>query len=359
MLISKDNSTWPLIVSSAAVASLATYMLTSRNRKDYSCSADSRRKEDHNSKDEGNGILPPLGPGCSFETQFQLSLRGRVDRIYEQHGPKPFEFNSEVVSVFDDMISRSVPLYCEVIDLAIYWFEKFYCPGTNVYDLGCSTGTTLDILARVSRALVSPDENDPICKFVGIDNSEAMVRACKEKLEWATKDNLVSIDIRCGDILDAVIENTSFVIMNYTLQFVPVIHRQRLLQSLFDGLNDGGIFLLSEKVRAECLEIQETCTWIYEDFKERRKYSTREIARKKEALMNVLIPLTEGELKDALKRVGFETIEIIAKWNNFLTIVARKKSRSVKGETSKEPSTPHLDKRLGNEYPEYEIPVTS
>ncbi len=321
-----------LAISSALVVSLATYIYTKAklvNQSDTSTTTDARS----DSIDEANLLL---GPQRNPELKYQLNLRGKIDKIYEHHGPKPFKFDQEVVTVFDDMVSRSVPLYCEVIDLAIYWFERYYQVGTRVYDLGSSTGTTIDVLARFACTMLNNkertevdggDEKQMCCEFVGIDNSEAMVKACKEKMMWTTEEcyrDKIKVDIRCGDILDAGIENASFVIMNYTLQFVPVVRRQELLQSISTGLNPGGILLLSEKVRAECSELQETCTWIYEDFKERRNYTRREIARKKEALMNVLIPFTEAELKDALASAGFESVEIVAKWNNFTTFVARK-----------------------------------
>ena len=194
------------------------------------------------------------------------------------------------------MVSRSVPLYCEVIDLAIYWFQKYYQPTTNVYDLGCSTGTTMDVLARSLNGRNRADGKETIQgNFIGIDNSPAMVDACRRKLEWAKK--LHNIEINCGDIVSVKISNASFVVMNYTLQFIPVVKRSGLLQAIHQGLCEGGVLLLSEKVRTECSEMQETCTSIYEDFKYRRKYTKREIARKKEALMNVLVPFTEGELK--------------------------------------------------------------
>lgn len=367
--MSKDGglpSNLAVAASSAIVASIATYLLISRTRSengDVAVNKSSKEVGHENADDEHER----LGPSRTPETQYQLNLRGKVDRIYDQHGPKPFQFDSEVVSVFDDMVSRSVPLYCEVIDLAIYWFEKYYQPGTRVYDLGCSTGTTLDVLARAAKALNKDNKNESgngnACVFVGIDNSEAMVSACREKLEWATKDN--KVDIRCGDILDAGISNASFVIMNYTLQFVPVVRRQELLQSISSGLNPGGILLLSEKVRADCSELQETCTWIYEDFKERRKYTKREIARKKEALMNVLIPFTEQELRGALSSAGFDNVEIVAKWNNFTTFVARKSPRipiaavgkNGKNHNQKKPPpskvpTPSLD-ALFDAYPVY------
>ncbi|GFH58728.1 tRNA (mo5U34)-methyltransferase [Chaetoceros tenuissimus] len=343
-----SSSTITVAASSAIAASLATYILFQKRYSQKESRSDTLDTEEK------------LGPDQNPELQYELNLRGKVDKIYEFHGPKPFKFDGEVVAVFDDMVSRSVPLYCEVIDLAIYWFEKYYIPGTRVYDLGCSTGTTLDVLARACKTLHC--NNGEKCEFIGIDNSEAMVAACQEKLKWATQDNVV--DIRCGDILNAGISNSSFVIMNYTLQFVSVTRRQELLESIATGLNDGGVLLISEKVRAECSELQETCTWIYEDFKERRKYTKREIARKKEALMNVLIPYTEGELRSALITAGFETVEVIAKWNNFTSFVARKasgtatnaksgkkKSQQKKAPASKIP-TPDLD-ALFDTYPVY------
>lgn len=290
-----------------------------------------------------------LGPETSPETRYELTLRGRTDTIYqkERMGPKPFEFNRDVTNVFDDMISRSVPLYCEVIDLALYWVQRYYQPGTTIYDLGCSTGTTIDILARFfshqkkllseTQAITSSNNNNgdtetkvnstcDSCHFVGVDNSKAMVQACHEKLEWAKAEH--KVDIYCSDILDCKPQNSSFTIMNYTLQFIPVVQRQQMLKDIYEGLCDGGIFFLSEKVRAECSEIHETCVWIYEDFKLRRQYTKREIARKKEALMNVLIPYTEAELRNVLVSAGFENVYVIAKWNNFLTMVARKGRRS-------------------------------
>lgn len=339
-------------VVSAAAASFATYVLSAGIGPTNIPEKEPNTPKEH---DIATTESDTLGPYKNPELKYELNLRGSVDKIYEPEngGPKPFEFNREVVDIFDDMVSRSVPLYSEVIDLSLYWFERYYQPGTCVYDLGSSTGTTIDVLARFASVALLKDQPDQTCKFVGVDNSEAMVTACREKLAW-TRGTTINVDVRCGDILNTDINNASVVIMNYTLQFVPVVRRQELLQKISSGLNLGGILILSEKVRAECAELQETCTWIYEDFKERRKYTRREIARKKEALMNVLIPFTEDELRDALSSAGFESVEIVAKWNNFSTFVARKKT-PVRTDTSwgrkrrsqKKPvekvSTPNLD----------------
>ena len=315
-------STLGVAFGSALIACFATHALHRHNSKNKSTSDDSTTMTMTPTTTESSETR--IGPELTPETKYQLALRGKVDKIYEYHGPKPFEFNQEVCNVFDDMVSRSVPLYCEVIDLAIYWFQKYYQPGTKLYDLGCSTGTTIDVLARSMHGMKDGNDTPIVGHFVGIDNSPAMVDACNKKLEWAK--HIHNVQMSCGDILDVDINNASFVIMNYTLQFIPVVQRQGLLRAINEGVCEGGVLLISEKVRAKCSELQETCTSIYEDFKHRRKYTKREIARKKEALMNVLIPFTEGELKSALVSAGFETVEIIAKWNNFTTFVARKKA---------------------------------
>jgi tRNA (cmo5U34)-methyltransferase len=77
-----------------------------------------------------------------------------------------FEFNDEVAKVFDDMLVRSVPFYLEQQSLVADIVRKFWVEGTNIYDLGCSTGTTLINLSKVVPASA---------RLVGYDNSKSMV----------------------------------------------------------------------------------------------------------------------------------------------------------------------------------------
>ena len=59
-----------------------------------------------------------------------------------------FEFNKKVADVFDDMLERSVPFYQEIQRMIVELGKIFVQPSTNVYDLGCSTGTTIITLCR-------------------------------------------------------------------------------------------------------------------------------------------------------------------------------------------------------------------
>jgi len=339
-------------------AGAATLILIS-----YFCSRKSKNGEinedDVNNENESQN--QDLKITTQKDTGHNFTVQGNYDNIYEENGPRPFEFNSEVVDVFDDMISRSVPLYREVLDLAVYWVRHHYVTGTAIYDLGCSTGSLLHVLAK-SFGDVQLDNSENVssstCRMIGIDNSLPMVEACRKKLQWAQHKGH-NIEILCSDILGLKIENASFVLMNYTLQFIPVVRRQDLLCSIYNGLCDGGIIFLSEKVRMDCAERQEICTWIYENFKERKNYTKREIARKKEALTNVLVPYTEKELTSALGLAGFVDVEIISKWNNFTTFIAKKPSTVFSAGKDRKPkknkktmATPHLD-NLFNSSPTY------
>ena len=337
----------------AATLILVSY-LSSRKSKNGETNEDDVNNENE-SQNQDLKITTQKGTGHNFTVQ------GNYDNIYEENGPRPFEFNSEVVDVFDDMISRSVPLYREVLDLAVYWVRHHYVTGTAIYDLGCSTGSLLHVLAK-SFGDVQLDNSENVssstCRMIGIDNSLPMVEACRKKLQWAQHKGH-NIEILCSDILELKIENASFVLMNYTLQFIPVVRRQDLLCSIYNGLCDGGIIFLSEKVRMDCAERQEICTWIYENFKERKNYTKREIARKKEALTNVLVPYTEKELTSALGLAGFVDVEIISKWNNFTTFIAKKPSTVFSAGKDRKPkknkktmATPNLD-NLFNSSPTY------
>lgn len=252
------------------------------------------------------------------QEQHNLTLKGETDRLFETGKyPAPFAFNDEVAQVFDDMVTRSVPLYKEVALLVAEWTNKFYQPHTTIYDIGCSTGTTIDLAARYLSHF------DKKASFVGIDTSEPMLARAKSKLAGWSKEH--KIELTSTSALDVHYTNASVVIVNYTLQFIPVAQRLALLKKIHDGLVPGGILFLSEKLRSCCPEFHELVTDSYERFKEARGYSRTEIERKKEALDNVLVPLTLEEQSELLSAAGFKYFEPMIRWHNFTSFIAIKK----------------------------------
>ncbi len=247
-----------------------------------------------------------------FETRLYLS--SDTDALFETGPwPKPFAFNQEVVRVFDDMVSRSVPLYREVVACAAHWARAYYQPGTRIVDVGCSTGTFLELLGRF---LKQP------AILVGIDSSQAMLTQAQQKLAQVEEQH--QVELLCDRAQNCSFENSSVVVMNYTLQFLPLHQRQTLLQAIYDGLVPGGLLFLSEKTRSPYPQFQETMTRHYEAFKARNGYASTEIERKKEALENVLVPLTATQQVQMLRDRGFQKIDSLIELHNFISWVALK-----------------------------------
>lgn len=281
-----------------------------------------------------------LGPPAS-DVRIPLTLNGMIDRLYDEgRGPYPFEFNKEVVEVFDDMVSRSVPFYAETIDFLIYLVVRHHTKNSKICDLGCSTGTTLDAIIKGCASSCGP------LHIEGVDEAPFMIEECRRKLEWASQSGH-RIDAIEGNILEHKVGNASIVILNYTLQFIDHHAREALLINIYNGLNENGILFLSEKVEASDDDMQETCVFAYEDFKSRRGYSKEYIQNKKGALTNVLRPNTERQLVSILTAIGFDHVQTCVKWNCFVSIIARK--RGVPALRYYVYDTPQMDKLFSYE----------
>ena len=239
----------------------------------------------------------------------------KVDKVYAKpiSDLQDFEFNSQVAVVFQDMLERSIPGYFVMLELTKLLTERFAKPNTNIYDLGCSLGET------IKHVHASLPNN---CQVIGVEKSLPMVEQCKANLEPV--QNKANIAIRHEDLLDTKIENASLVIMNLTLQFIPLEDRDAVLKKIANGLTDDGLLLLYEKVTFEDADEQLLLNRLYFDFKLANGYSKLEIAQKREALENVLIPDTIPELKRRTKRSGFRKTEVISQYLNFVGLIAVK-----------------------------------
>jgi tRNA (cmo5U34)-methyltransferase len=226
-----------------------------------------------------------------------------------------FKFEEKVVRVFDDMVNRSVPFYEEMQRMIGEIAADHAKPGTDVYDLGCSTGTTM---------IQMNEHVDDAIRFIGIDDAPEMLTKCRLKLEEARFTR--PFDLKIADLNSNVaIENASVVILCLTLQFVRPINREKLLKQILEGLVPGGVVILVEKILAEESAYNRDFIKYYYNMKRRNHYSEMEISQKREALENVLIPYKLSENIIMLKEAGFGHCEVFFKWYNFCGIIAEKK----------------------------------
>ncbi len=237
------------------------------------------------------------------------------DTLFSKPISKQFEFDEDVAVVFDDMLERSIPFYKEVIELTCDCIVRHVPSCASIVDLGCSTANTLLTLYKKS---------DKSYRLLGVDNSEAMLHLARQKVHaYGAQMSFLN-----ADITEVALEPHDAIIANYMLQFIRPLQRSAFVQKLYDALKPQGIFLLSEKIVFDDKVLNKQMIDVYYDFKRKQGYSDFEIAQKREALENVLIPYTEQENKAMLEKVGFETIETLFKWGNFATFIAKKRGKT-------------------------------
>ncbi len=238
------------------------------------------------------------------------------DQVFKEEIQKveDFKFDTTVASVFDDMVNRSVPFYGEMQRMMAELSADHAQTGTDVYDLGCATGTTLiGMNTSVAEEI----------RFIGIDDSKKMLDKCRSKLEDVEFRR--PFELRFGDLNQNIeISNASVVILCLTLQFVRPINRAKLLKDIFDGLNSGGVLILTEKILAEDSVFNRDFIKHYYNHKRRNQYSEMEISQKREALENILIPYKLSENITLLRDAGFSHCEVFFKWYNFAGLIAIK-----------------------------------
>jgi tRNA (cmo5U34)-methyltransferase len=225
-----------------------------------------------------------------------------------------FVFDATVAGVFDDMVARSVPMYAEIQRMLAELATAFVAPGSSVYDLGCSTGTTLSLLHAT---LPAP------ARLVGIDNSAEMLEQCRTKL--AARNLADAIELKLGD-LDVGIDVTdaSVVFLVLTLMFVRPLNREKLMRQIHAGMRENGCLLMVEKVLGNGSLFNRLFIERYYAYKRRVGYSELEISQKREALENVLIPYRLQENRDLLLNAGFRQVDVFFKWYNFAGFIAVK-----------------------------------
>lgn len=233
-----------------------------------------------------------------------------------------FSFDEQVVACFPDMIRRSVPGYGQVLSMLPifarrhlgYRQEKNGKKISRIYDLGTSLGAVLFSLAAEFAA-------DDVA-LIGVDISAPMTdKASRLLAEHYPKHD---IQIITEDIIKTDLQVCDMIVLNLTLQFLPVDERLKLLKKCHNALATGGILIITEKTH---LANEEHDAWQverYYDFKRHNGYSELEISGKRTALENVLITDTENAHHERLHMAGFDKSMTWFRFLNFVSVIAFK-----------------------------------
>jgi len=242
-------------------------------------------------------------------------MQFKDDNIYNvTRESAPFKFNEQVASVFPDMIGRSVPGYQAVIKMVEKLSARYVKAKTNCYDLGCSLG---EASLAIDKGISARDVT-----IWSVDNSTAMLDRCQFHLDCYKHNALIKL--QCEDIRSSKIENASMVVLNYTLQFIPIEARETLISDIFKGMNDGAILLISEKISFMDQSVNQLFINLHHQFKKDNGYSDLEISQKRNALENVLVPETLEFHITRLTNAGFKHVNCWQQHLNFASIIAIK-----------------------------------
>ena len=268
-------------------------------------------------------MTPKAPPDTTSNAEITMSTAGESTSASRTGGrddlfasplsdPGLFRFDASVASVFPDMINRSVPGYATVVGMTGTLAAQHARPGSQIYDLGCSWGASLLSVAR-----------EPACdrsELIGIDNSESMLKQASNHL--AQFPEAKRIQLQYADVLDTPLHNASVVIMNYTLQFIPIEEREGLLKRIREAMMPGDVLILSENLTLPDPRLNEYLIDLHHDFKRQQGYSDLEIAQKRQALEDVLVPETRQTHVERLQKVGFSRCDVWFHCLNFGSLIA-------------------------------------
>ncbi|NNE07992.1 MAG: methyltransferase domain-containing protein [Gemmatimonadetes bacterium] len=241
-----------------------------------------------------------------------MSNRVKVDGLITSV-PGQWKFDEEVARHFDEHVRKSIPLYEELQSMVIEMSEWLITDGSVVYDIGSSTGETLNRLADKHAGKLD-------VRFVGVETSEAMVKSARAKCESPAvrfvQKNVMEIER---------FEGADLVLSLYTFQFLPLKHRSVLMKRIYDALSPGGALILAEKIQAESPRLEDMWMELHWDFKRRRGLTDEMILQKARSLRGVMFPLTLSRNVELLESAGFSDTEVFLKWHNFAGMIAFKR----------------------------------
>ena len=211
----------------------------------------------------------------------------------------------------DDFFAARIDGYDEHMRTTIEGASDFYAytaallpseKGARVLDLGCGTGLELEEYFRLN----------PEADVTGIDLSEAMLNALKEKFPDR------SVRLVLGSYFDVPFGENAFdaAVSVESLHHFPAEQKEQLYQKLHAALRDGGCFVLTDYfAESEALE---------EEYFRNLKQLKAEQGLPEDGFFHYDTPLTVGHEMQVLRQAGFSDVRILQEWGTTFTLIAKR-----------------------------------
>jgi len=243
-------------------------------------------------------------------TQFRTQVDELITAV-----PGEWRFDGQVAQHFDSHVRKSVPFYDQYQEMAVEISEWFVRDGATVYDLGSATGQTIALL-------YDKHQTKKNLRFVGIDNSYPMIEQARARCQ---RDDVNFLYQDISDVRE--FNDAGLVISIYTLQFLTINERRRVLSRIYRDLQEGGALILCEKVRGETALFEDIWLELHWDMKLKAGFNYEQVFGKARSLRGIMIPQTLSENIQMLRDVGFTHVDVFTKVYNFAGLVAVKMGR--------------------------------
>jgi len=221
------------------------------------------------------------------------------------------EFSFATVKNFDEHINNSIRGYSDLIADVENLAEYFIRPNSEVIDIGCSTGKLLNRIAENSTF----EDVD----FTGIEKEENF-------FDDMDDNNSNKIEFYRDDIEYFIFPDTptvSFATNIFTLQFLNVKTRDKVVLDLYNSMLDGAGFVSAEKVYSNCARMQDIKTSLYYQYKNKH-FSYDDIFEKEKSLRSMMSLKNLNEIIKYYYEVGFSSVETFWQSHNFVAVVCIK-----------------------------------
>ena len=211
----------------------------------------------------------------------------------------------------DDFFAARVDGYDEHMRTTIEGASGFYAytasllpaeKGARVLDLGCGTGLELEEYFRFN----------PRAEVTGIDLSEAMLKALKEKLPDRTVHLVLGsyFDVPFGEgVYDAAVSVES-------LHHFPAEQKEALYRKLHAALSDSGRFVLTDYF-AESEELEK-------EYFQNLKLLKGEQGLPENEFFHYDTPLTVDHEMQVLRQAGFSDVQVLKEWGTTFILLAKR-----------------------------------
>jgi tRNA (cmo5U34)-methyltransferase len=209
------------------------------------------------------------------------------------NGNRQWKFDSNIAPVFVEHARQHIPNYEAVTNKCARYCALNLPRDSKIIDVGCATGYTLKKL-----------HDSGFTNLHGVDNSEDMLRL--------TPPGIATYHV--SEVFPS--GQYDMILCNWTLHFIK--DKVTYLQSMYDGLRDGGAMILSDKTSKD-----ERLIKMYHDHKLNMGVPEQLIEEKRRQIENVMFINSSDWYRSVLKELGWTVDTIDADWC-FTTFLCRK-----------------------------------